>query len=152
MASRSEHPITVLLIGWLLPTATQANAVVDKTSAAPVLPADPVSGSGLLQMGFGLFVVLALILALAWMMRRLGGVQGGANSALRILGGLSLGTRERVVLVQVGEQQVLLGVAPGRVQTLHVLEQPIAVNEHNKPATGNFAASLSAALQRGKTT
>ena len=152
MASRSEHPITVLLIGWLLPTATQANAVVDKTSAAPVLPADPVSGSGLLQMGFGLFVVLALILALAWMMRRLGGVQGGANSALRILGGLSLGTRERVVLVQVGEQQVLLGVAPGRVQTLHVLEQPIAVNEHNKPATGSFAASLSAALQRGKTT
>jgi len=36
-----------------------------------------------------------------------------------------MGTRERVVLLQVGETQLLLGVAPGRVQTLHVLDKPL---------------------------
>ena len=79
----------------------------------------------------------------------MGGLSSAAAGSLRVLGGLSMGTRERVVLIQVGETQLLLGVAPGRVQTLHVLEEPIPTSEASKPGKGNFAASLSAALQRG---
>ena len=39
-----------------------------------------------------------------------------------ILGGVSLGPRERAVVLQVGDARLLVGVAPGRVQTLHVIE------------------------------
>lgn len=116
----------------------------------PPLEIEPMATGNLLQMLLGLIAVLMLIVGLAWIMRRMGGVTGTAAGSLRILGGLSMGTRERIVLIQVGEQQLLIGVAPGRVQTLHVLEQPIQPVEQDKSGKGNFAASLSAALQRGK--
>ncbi|MDH5765670.1 MAG: flagellar biosynthetic protein FliO, partial [Gammaproteobacteria bacterium] len=44
---------------------------------------------------------------------------------MKILGGLSLGTRERAVLVQVDNQRLLLGVAPGRVSILQNLSSQV---------------------------
>ena len=122
-----------------------------QTTAAqlPPLQMEPLAAGGLAKIGFGLLIVVALIVALSWGMRRMGGLASGGAGALRILGGLSMGTRERVVLIQVGDKQLLLGVAPGRVQTLHVLEQPIQTGQPADAVKG-FAASLSAALQRGK--
>ena len=99
----------------------------------------------------GLGVVLALIVLSAWAYRRLARVPRGVGGALRVLGGLSLGTRERVVLIQVGDEQLLLGVAPGRVEALHVLAAPIPTSA---PAVGpagagdGFARRLAAALQQ----
>lgn len=114
----------------------------------PALAVEPLAGAGLAKMGLGLFAVVFLIVGMAWVMRRMGGMPGTATGTLRVLGGLSMGTRERVVLIQVGETQLLLGVAPGRVQTLHVLDQPIATTETTKSNKNSFAASLGAALQR----
>ena len=125
-------------------------AQTDAGATVPALAIEPLAGGGLAKIGLGLFAVVFLIVGMAWVMRRMGGMPGTTTGALRVLGGLSMGTRERVVLIQVGETQLLLGVAPGRVQTLHVLDQPISTNEPTKPSMGNFAASLSAALQRGK--
>jgi flagellar protein FliO/FliZ len=59
-----------------------------------------------------------------------------------------VGQRERVVLIQVGSQQLLLGVAPGRVQTLHVLEEPISVGTASSPGE-SFAERLGSALKKG---
>ncbi|MBI5462686.1 MAG: flagellar biosynthetic protein FliO [Gammaproteobacteria bacterium] len=125
-----------------------AESATNKT--VPALAVEPLAGGSLAKLGLGLFAVVFLIVGMAWVMRRMGGLPGTATGALRVLGGLSMGTRERVVLIQVGETQLLLGVAPGRVQTLHVLDRPIATPESNKPGKGAFAASLSAALQREK--
>ncbi|MDQ2695578.1 MAG: flagellar biosynthetic protein FliO [Pseudomonadota bacterium] len=75
--------------------------------------------AGLLDMTLGLAVVLAAIAAAAWLVRRLAPWQA-AQGAVRVLGGVTLGSRERVVLVQVEDVRLLLGIAPGRVQTLHV--------------------------------
>ena len=124
----------------------------DQATAAqvPPLQVEPLAAGGLAKIGFGLLIVVALIVALSWGMRRMGGLASGGAGSLRILGGLSMGTRERVVLIQVGDKQLLLGVAPGRVQTLHVLEQPIQTGQPVDSVKG-FAASLSAALQRGRT-
>ncbi len=74
----------------------------------------------------GLLAVLAAIVAAAWVGRRVLRLQPGIDSRLRLVGGLSLGPRERIVLVQAGDTQLLVGVAPGRVQTLHVLDEPLA--------------------------
>lgn len=139
---------TALVSGWLPFVAEAAETAPTAGKAAPAL--EPLATGGLLQMLLGLLVVLALIAGLAWMMRRSGALQGGAAGSLRILGGLSMGARERIVLVQVGDKQLLLGVAPGRVQTLHVLEEPVALREPGRPVAGSFAANLSAALRRGR--
>ncbi len=75
----------------------------------------------------GLLAVLAVIGALSWALRHLLRAGAGAGGLIRVVGSTSLGTRERVVLVQVGAEQVLVGVTPGRLQTLHVLDQPVSL-------------------------
>ena len=57
-----------------------------------------------------------------------------------------MGPRERVVLLQVGNAQLLLGVTPGRIQSLHVLDEPVSEYEINADASG-FAGRLAAAIK-----
>lgn len=85
--------------------------------------AEPLSLINVLNMLMGLVVVIALILGLAWVLRKYGRFPVNNQVDMKILGGLSLGTRERAVLVQVEGHRILLGVAPGRVDTLHVLDK-----------------------------
>jgi flagellar protein FliO/FliZ len=144
--ARTRMVCALLTLGSGIACAAET-APNTNTPAVPALAVEPLAGGSLVKMGLGLFAVVFMIVGMAWVMRRMGGMPGTATGALRVLGGLSMGTRERVVLIQVGETQLLLGVAPGRVQTLHVLEQPIPTTE--SVGKSNFAASLSAALQRG---
>ncbi|WP_242472394.1 flagellar biosynthetic protein FliO [Ectothiorhodospira mobilis] len=117
--------------------------------------ADPAPGLGitsggaayLLQLVLGLGVVIAAILVLGFVLRRTGGVGGRLSGEFRVLGSVSLGARERMVLVQVGEQQLVLGVAPGQVRTLHVLDQPLEPRGTAAPAgEESFTARLRAAM------
>ena len=61
------------------------------------------------------------------------------------MGGISLGGKERIVLVQVGEQQLLVGVAPGSLRTLHVLDQPL---EGAMTDAGGFGEKISELLEK----
>jgi len=97
----------------------------------------------LLQVVVALGGVLVLILGGAWLLRRVGKFSAAANGQMRILGGTSLGSRERVVLMQVGTQQLLLGVAPGRVTTLHVFDSAApAVDTTTEVASGTGFGEL----------
>lgn len=102
----------------------------------------------LVRLTFGLLAVLAAIIVAAWLMKRVGRFQSGVGGAMKVIGGLSMSARERVVLIQVGETQLLLGVAPGRVQTLHVLQERIA-SQSPDVESGRFAEKLRAALAKG---
>lgn len=126
-------------------------------SSTPVtsVAVSPVSAGSLMQVTLGLAAVVALIVLLAWLVRRFGPFQGGGPAAVRLIGGVSLGQRERAVLVQVGTKQILLGVAPGNVRTLHVFDEPVtdlALNTEEGTATptrsagGGFAERLQTAL------
>lgn len=127
--------------------------------AAPeIASGSPAVGVGsLTEVTLALAVVLAAIFGLAWLMRRVRGIAGSA-SALGVLAEVRLGPKERAVLVKVGGEQLLLGVAPGRVATLHVLSQPIAIERSIPPGPGagsgkpgerpSFRALLSKSLGR----
>ena len=84
--------------------------------------ADPNMTSSLIQTTLGLLVVLAIIGGAAWGFKRFGNFQTGVQGKLKVVGGISLSTRERVVLLQVGDKQLVVGVTPGHIQTLHVLD------------------------------
>ena len=84
--------------------------------------AEPFSVINMLNMVMGLVVVIALILGLAWVLRKYGRLPVQNQVEMKVLGGLSLGTRERAVLIQVENKRLLLGVAPGRVETLYVMD------------------------------
>ena len=115
---------------------------------AKTLSGAPQLGAGyLVELVVGLLVVVAAIVALAWVMKRFNRFQSSAGGVLKVVDGLALGTRERVVLVQVGEEQVLVGVAPGRVEALHVLAHPVTVTPRvDRPAAGLFAERLTRAM------
>jgi flagellar protein FliO/FliZ len=115
--------------------------------AAPVQPVVASAAGGLLRVTVALLVVLAAVLAAAWLARRMRAISGGGgSSSLELLAQLPLGTRERAVLVRVGDRQLLLGVAAGNVRTLHVLEPtPSAVSAASMPQPGDASSSASAA-------
>lgn len=106
---------------------------------------DPNVAGNLIQTTLGLLVVLLVIAAAAWAFKRFGHFQSGLQGQLKVVGGVSLGSRERVVLLQVGSQQLVLGVAPGRIQTLHVLDEPLSM-ESNDTQGASFSERLQSAM------
>jgi flagellar protein FliO/FliZ len=95
--------------------------------AAPEQVAASSSTGGLLRVVVALLLVLGAVIAAGRFARRVRGISGGTSSALEVVGQLPLGTRERAVLIRVGERQLLIGVAPGSVRTLHVFDDaPVA--------------------------
>lgn len=83
---------------------------------------EPLSVAGMLQMLTGLLLVLLLIFGAAWLVRRFGRLQGMAGDQLKVIGGLSIGQRERIMIVQAGATHLVIGVSPGGIRTLHVLD------------------------------
>lgn len=117
-------------------------------AVASATPVQTVVGAGdLLQVVISLMFVVALIVLTAWFVRRFSGATLSRNGALRLLAGISVGQRERVVLVQAGEVQLLLGVAAGQVRTLHVFDKPVLLDTAAGKGAERFAERLKAALQ-----
>ncbi len=77
--------------------------------------------SSVVQMVLSLVAVVAVILGLAWMTRRLQGLRAGGNGELRVRATLTVGMKERVVLIEAAGRQFLIGVAPGQVRLLDAL-------------------------------
>jgi flagellar protein FliO/FliZ len=91
-------------------------------SAVPPAPSfanpAPDLGSSALSMIFGLIVVLALLLGALWLMKRLGQPHRASAGLMRVIAGVAVGPRERVVILELGSSWLVLGVAPGQVNTL----------------------------------
>ncbi|HEX4884545.1 MAG TPA: flagellar biosynthetic protein FliO [Casimicrobiaceae bacterium] len=105
----------------------------------------PLSGS-LLQTTLGLVLVLALIAGAAWLAKRFApGVARGALP-LPVVASQAVGQRERVVVVEVGDQWLVLGVAPGHVSALASIPRGQLAPPSSSPLTDSFAASLARAL------
>ncbi|HAY93066.1 flagellar biosynthetic protein FliO, partial [Shewanella sp.] len=86
--------------------------------------AEPSQVATLASMLGGLILVLLLIFALAYLLRRFNLVPT-TNGVLKTIAVTSLGQKERLVLVQVGEQQYLLGVSSQQVSLIDKLAEPI---------------------------
>lgn len=122
-------------------------------AADAVVPAPAVSAAGsLLQVFIGLVAVLLLIAGTAWVAKRFGVTRGGASNVLQVINSTSVGARERVVVIEVGESWLVVGVASGSVNTLMTL--PRGEIRATTPSTFNagFAASLQQLIEkrRGK--
>jgi flagellar protein FliO/FliZ len=103
-------------------------------------PATAVGAGGLAQVTLSLLLVLAAVFAAAWVVRRLRGFGKFNTGALHVITEIAVGTKERVVLIQVGNQQLLIGVAPGRVSTLHVLSEPVSTQMNTGTAVSTGGA------------
>lgn len=102
---------------------------------------EPMSSPYLFKLTGGLILIVALIFALAWLLKKFNLNQQSHSGLIRIIAGLSIGTRDRIVLLQIGEEQILLGLTPGRIEKLHTLAQPLEVTGE-QPVSGSFASKI----------
>ena len=146
--------------------AARGRALLGMTLAAVATSASAETSQGaglanLLQVGLGLAVVLALIFAAGWLMRRLGLPNRQGGRLLKVVSSVMVGQRERVVLVEIGDTWLLLGVGAGQVNALHTMaaqhspEASPKLDGQDNTDPGSFANRLRESLnpmrQPGKT-
>ena len=107
--------------------AAFADAPAGHPFAAPAAVGQPTvpSVGGLGQVTLALLIVLGAVFAVAWVVKRMRGFGNRVGNAIDVIADIPLGQKERAVLLRVGKAQILIGVAPGQVNTLHVLAEPI---------------------------
>jgi flagellar protein FliO/FliZ len=131
MKRRVDIAILLAFVGSVASAAEQPFAAPESVTGAPS------AAGGLAQVTLSLMLVLAAVFAAAWVVRRLRNFGRPGAGAINIIADVALGTKERAVLIQVGAQQLLIGVAPGRVNTLHVLVEPVRIDDAQRGGGGD---------------
>lgn len=127
-----------------------ASSAVAAPATSPPLPVSPVSFGGVLQVLLGLAVVLGTVAAAAWLLKRLAPGQVSAGGAIKLIGGIAVGPKERVVVVEVGGTWLVVGVAPGQVSALHNMPKLASLPETGHAGLGEqrFAVWLRDVMNR----
>ena len=130
---------------WL----TKVASLLPLIAPSYVLAAGPgssgVSSVYLLKLFLALVFVLLIFLVLAKVVRQMNGVTGSASSGpLSIIASLSVGSRERIVILKVGEEQLLVGISPAGIVKLHNLDE--AIEAEGLPLSNSFKSQLNSIL------
>ncbi|SFM17194.1 flagellar biosynthetic protein FliO [Marinobacter zhejiangensis] len=128
-------------VALMLPALVQAAEEVSQSPSPVSSPA-----GSLASLGLGLVVVIALIFGCAWLVRRMSGIAGMNSQLMKVVAVMNLGTRERIALIDVGGKQILLGITPSTIRTLHVFDEPVASPE--ELASSDFARRLQGMIGR----
>ena len=141
MWSKSIAVLALLLINPAFAQETAKTVAPDSPVRAP----DTVGT--IVSLGLGLVAVIAVIYGCAWIIRRMNGMTGMNNNAIKVVSVMAIGARERIALIEVGGQQILLGITPSAIRTLHVFDEPVV--EAGSAGSRDFARRLQGMI--GKT-
>ena len=106
-----------------------------------------------MQTILSLLLVLAMLAGLAWLLKRFGPKAQGGAGGLRIVGALNLGGRERIMVVEVGDQWIVVGASPGRVNALATMPKqehaPLEATLHpHTPSASSFSEWLKQTIDK----
>ena len=132
------------LLAFLALTTVPAAA---QEALPAVSPSSLFTGDYLLQVIGSFVVVILLLIGVLVLLRRFNGVSSQMSGNMRVISSVGVGQRERVVLVQVGEEQILVGVGPGNVRKIHAFNEPVV--EPSASTTPSFSDVWKVAM--GKT-
>ena len=108
----------------------------------------PAGGPELLSMAASLLIVVGSIVVLGWLYSRSKFVGAGNSDAITIVASRALGAKERLMLIEVADKQLLIGMTPAQVQTLHVFDTPVVTGKpQSEQLPAGFAGRLRSALQ-----
>lgn len=144
--ARAALSTRIALLALGAGVALPAHAAVQAAAHAVDVPS--LGAAGFMQAAFGLVLVLALVFGCAWLAKRFGLQRPLAGGPVKVIGGASVGQRERVVVVSVAGDWLVLGVAPGQVRTLHTIAADQVPPDLPAPAPGAAAASAMQFAQR----
>ena len=98
---------------FLLLAVPATSAAADAAAISPT--------TGLLQILLGLIAVLALMGVTAWLFKKMGPVNTGNKISVKVVGGVSVGNRERIMVVEVADQWIVVGVTANQINTLSTM-------------------------------
>jgi flagellar protein FliO/FliZ len=110
-----------------------------------------------LRVVVGLIVVIAAILACAWLARRAGLLKQPQGKLMRVVSLLALGPRQRIVMIDVQGTWLVVGVSAGQISLLHTqpaaqpqpdVDRPPEAPPAEQNITALFAGKLAKALNR----
>ena len=136
----------IFVCALLFGTPVLAQEVSDASTVATPAATTPGGVEYLLKVTFGLAVVVVLIFMIAWAFKRFGQLPLGGGEQFKVVASLVVGQRERLMVVEIGGEQVLIGVAPGQLVKLHDIKNPIEVLPRAN-ASSIFADKLKQALK-----
>ena len=110
---------SITIVQCLASSLFSLSVVADEKVVIGSNTVEPFSTANLGEWTIGLLVILMIIGAVAWFAKRFSHLGMQQAGHLKVITGISVGSREKVLLVRAGEQHLLIGVAPGQVQTLH---------------------------------
>ena len=110
---------------------------VAQEAVPAVSPTSLFTGDYLLQVIGSFVVVILLLVGVLVLLRRFNGVSSQMSGNMRVISSVGVGQRERVVLLQVGEEQILVGVGPGNVRKIHAFDEPVV--EPSASTTPSFS-------------
>ncbi|MDO9421313.1 MAG: flagellar biosynthetic protein FliO [Herminiimonas sp.] len=126
-----------------------AHAQTAAVSTAATTSTSTTSTAGnLMQVTLGLLVVLALMAAAAWVLRRFNTAKGQSAAQIKIIGGVSVGNRERVMVVEIADQWIVVGVAPGRVNALATMAKQETTIFTDAAPSKNFSSWLAQTIEK----
>jgi flagellar protein FliO/FliZ len=133
----------VFLLLWVQPLmANELDAQIPQV--------DPVSSSMLGKITLGLGFILLLIFILAWFMKKMQLTPQSNNQLINIISAVSVGQRDRIALIQVGEEQILVGLTPGRIEKLHAMKNRVELPAHNVVGQNRFYDKFSQLMKQGQ--
>ena len=107
-----------------------------------------IGASNYIQMLLGLFFIIAFIFIVAWLIKRMGTMSPSHSNNLKVVAGLNVGQREKIIVLQVMDEQLLVGVTPSNIQLLSKLENPI-IDKAGSSLNG-FQGKLQSAIRNFK--
>lgn len=73
------------------------------------------------QATLALAFIVALLFGITWAARKVSGGKMFGQGNLKVISGIALGPRERIILVEVEDSWLVIGIIPGQIRTLHRL-------------------------------
>ncbi len=125
--------LAALIAAFASPLALAAETVRPVFTPPPTAT---LSSGSVLQVVLSLLLVLAAVVMVAWVLKRINLPQQGAGNALKVISGVAVGQRERIVLVEVNDTWLVVGVAPGQVNALHTMPKGSLPSSSNAATDG----------------
>ena len=129
---------------WLLVCTPYSRA-----AAGDAKPLEIFDTAYLMQVFGSLLLVFGCLFGLIFVLKKMNGLPNSDRKLIQIIGSVKVGSREKIVLLRAGEEQLLVGVAAGSVRTLHVFPDTEPEQDSaSKGAPADFAALLKSSGQQ----
>lgn len=125
--------------------AASGAVLADGVNSEPGVPT-VIGSDDVLNVGTSLVLIVAAIFVIGFLYTRARGMRGQGGEIIRVLATQSLGPKERVLLVDIGGTQLVIGMTTSQIQTLHVLDRPLDIAART-PMAANFAERLRSAIK-----